>query len=73
MTEPSCTCGGGSFDGVTFHWDHCDIMRPNEPRGYIISEHAADNIRAFAAKHGRMPSGTTETLAAMLRGADADV
>ena len=43
------------------------------PQTYLISNTAAKNIEAFTAKHGRMPCGVVETMAAMLHGADTDV
>ncbi len=73
MLGPTCDCDGPHYAGIKIHWDRCATQYPNEPKVYAISNEAASNIEAFQAKHGRMPRGVAETLAAMLHGAEAAV
>lgn len=73
MPDPVCDCGGFSLGGIHGHWDNCATQYPDRPRAYLISQQAADNVLAFEGRHGRKPKGVTETLAAMLHGAETDL
>lgn len=70
--DPICDCDGPHYCGIKIHWDQCATNHPNEPKTYLISQRAADNVEAFRQKYGRMPYANEEAIAAMLHGADAE-